>query len=207
MVDLGTLGGSYSDAVDVNDRGQVVGYSDLANGTAARVLVDGGRGDGGPRHPRRELPARRRRGERTAARSSATVSLADGIAHAFSWTAAGGMVDLGTLGGSSSVATGGERSRAGRRGQRPRETARSTRSRGRRPGGWWTSAPQRELQRRLGGERWRAGRRVQRRSAEDEALSRVLVDGGRGDGGPRHSRREFQPRGRRERSRASRRQQ
>ena len=57
MVDLGTLGGAYSQAVAVNDNGQVVGSSRLA--------------------------------ERRA--------------HAFSWTAAGGMVDLGTLGGFSAA--------------------------------------------------------------------------------------------------------
>jgi probable HAF family extracellular repeat protein len=49
--DLGTLGGKYSEAIDVNDFAQAVGYSYTASGTF----------------------------------------------HAFSWTAAGGMVDLGAL--------------------------------------------------------------------------------------------------------------
>jgi probable HAF family extracellular repeat protein len=56
-VNLGTLGGSTSVANAVNDNGQVVGQSQIANGTY----------------------------------------------HPFSWTAAGGMVDLGSLGGSSSA--------------------------------------------------------------------------------------------------------
>ena len=50
MVDLGTLGGTEAAAFTVNDSGQVVGTS---------VLADNG-------------------------------------AHAFSWTASGGLVDLGT---------------------------------------------------------------------------------------------------------------
>jgi probable HAF family extracellular repeat protein len=65
MVDLGTLGGSESEAAAVNDSGEVVGF---AQTTAA-------------------LPEGRY-----------------GIHHAFFWTRARGMVDLGTLGGRESRA-------------------------------------------------------------------------------------------------------
>ena len=54
-IDLGTLGGTDSYAIAVNESGQVVGVSQAAGGAE----------------------------------------------HAFSWTAAGGMIDLGTLGGGS----------------------------------------------------------------------------------------------------------
>ena len=56
IIDIGTLGGTTSEPRDVNDHGQVVGWS-LTSGDVA--------------------------------------------AHAFSWTATGGMVDLGTIGTSS----------------------------------------------------------------------------------------------------------
>ena len=68
MLDLGTLGGRDSQAADVNDDGQVVGWS-YAVGSTVSCPPD---------------PC---------------------IHHAFLWTATGGMVSLGTLGGLNSAAT------------------------------------------------------------------------------------------------------
>ena len=42
MTDLGTLGGSHSGARAINDRGQVVGWSDTADGAMHAVLWEGG---------------------------------------------------------------------------------------------------------------------------------------------------------------------
>ena len=106
MVDIGTLPpscgnfgfGFCSEALDVNNSGQVVGWSFV-------------------------VPAPVPFMER-----------------AFSWTQAGGMVDLGTLGGVDSDAppsTTAARSSV----RAPQRLARSTRSRGRRRAGWSTSAP------------------------------------------------------------------
>jgi probable HAF family extracellular repeat protein len=97
MVDLGTLGGSYSYAAAVNDHGQVVGYSGLANGTnhafswtAAGGMVDLGTLGGSSSYALAVDENGKVVGgsDLTGNRSS----------HAFSWTAAGGMRDLGTLG-------------------------------------------------------------------------------------------------------------
>src|SRR5438094_286512 len=67
MIDLGTLGGMNSLAEAVNDRGQVVGWSDTPADTGVVVACCS-------------------------------------VSRAFSWTQAGGVLDLGTLGGSSSTA-------------------------------------------------------------------------------------------------------
>lgn len=42
MVDIGTLGGEYASASDVNDRGQIVGFSSDASGRFRPFLFDGG---------------------------------------------------------------------------------------------------------------------------------------------------------------------
>jgi probable HAF family extracellular repeat protein len=39
ITDLGTLGGGYSAAVDVNERGDVVGYSDIADGLISHAFL------------------------------------------------------------------------------------------------------------------------------------------------------------------------
>jgi probable HAF family extracellular repeat protein len=96
-VDLGTLGGTSSAATAVNDNGQVVGASTLANGSLRAFLWTATSG-------MLDLGALGGRGSHALAvnGNGQVVGLnyfEDGSSRAFSWTAGGGMVDLGTLGG------------------------------------------------------------------------------------------------------------
>ncbi len=108
MKDLGTLGGKYSCAVDVNDKGQVIGNSDLP-GTQGQA----------PSHAFLWEPGRKMKdlgtlgGKNSYARainnaghivgSSHTV---EGALHAILWKPGQPVKDLGTLGGKTAAATG-----------------------------------------------------------------------------------------------------
>src|SRR6266849_4209352 len=114
MVDLGTLGGTFSGASAVNASGQVVGASAISGDAATHAfswtsgggMVDLGtlggtnsfltirgsafEGNGGGVNNRGQVVG------------ESSIS-GDTPLHAFSWTSGGGMVDLGTLGGTDSV--------------------------------------------------------------------------------------------------------
>ncbi len=104
MTDLGTLGGTGSYANGINERGQVTGWADTAGGDVSRVPVDRVRWHAGSGHARRN--GQRRDRDQREGPGHRERTTADGASHAFRWTASGGMQDLGTLGGTGSVATG-----------------------------------------------------------------------------------------------------
>jgi probable HAF family extracellular repeat protein len=110
VIDLGTLGGSFSQARAVNAGGQVVGDSQTAGDaerhafswTATGGMIDLGTLGGTTSSIDFKYPLGVVNDSGQIVGSS---SIAGDIAvHAFSWTATGGMIDLGTLGGSSSGA-------------------------------------------------------------------------------------------------------
>lgn len=100
MTNLGTLGGDDSIATGINERGQVVGFSRIANGALHAFLWEAGRMKdlgtlGGPNslaYAVNEL-----------GQVAGQSETARGELHAFLWDA-GRMLDLGTLGGTSSAA-------------------------------------------------------------------------------------------------------
>jgi probable HAF family extracellular repeat protein len=102
MTDLGSLGGDYTNATGINDSGQIVGTSYLADNFAQHAFLyfDGWMMDLGTLGGSYS--------EATAINASGQIvghsTLADGTTHAFSYSD-GVMSDLGTLGGQDSVAT------------------------------------------------------------------------------------------------------
>jgi probable HAF family extracellular repeat protein len=103
ITDLGTLGGSASGATGINDKGEVVGWSDTTVKYESRPFIwkDGVMTDlgtlGGPRGGARGI---NNKGEVV---GDSVTSL--GEYHAFIWKD-GVMTDLGTLGGGTSIAYG-----------------------------------------------------------------------------------------------------
>jgi probable HAF family extracellular repeat protein len=104
MRSLGTLGGENSGAQSINNRGEVVGISEIRNGRPRAFLWRPGDGMqglgtlGGPESFAEDI--------NDATQVVGSSQTADGNFHAFLWTVARGMEDLGTLGGQSSGATG-----------------------------------------------------------------------------------------------------
>lgn len=101
VVDLGTLGGNESEAKDINESGQIVGYAEDGSGRNRAFLWENG--------TMTDLGA-------LGGNESVALAISDpgqivgeadtgaGTSHAFSWSTGGGMADLGTLGGNNSVA-------------------------------------------------------------------------------------------------------
>jgi len=97
IIDLGTLGGSYSYAMSINDSGQIAGDATTASHERHAVLwtVSGGMQDLGTLGGSDSEALGINELGQVVGRSK-TVS---GQLHAFLWTASGGMQDLGTLDG------------------------------------------------------------------------------------------------------------
>ncbi|HYK82735.1 MAG TPA: hypothetical protein VEU55_06280 [Gemmatimonadales bacterium] len=104
-LDLGTLGGSESEALAVNEVGQVAGHSRVSEGAGKHAFCIP--------QPGRMLDLGTLGGAMSVAHGvndrAVVVGLAEterGAAHAFRWSEGEGMGDLGTLGGGASMALG-----------------------------------------------------------------------------------------------------
>ncbi len=100
FVDLGTLGGSDSDAIALSPSGEVVGYSQTSAGNdhAFAWTTAGGMTDLGTLGGRASYPV----GVTADGEVVGNSQTSAGNNHAFAWTASGGITDLGTLGGATS---------------------------------------------------------------------------------------------------------
>lgn len=101
VTDLGTLGGNLSNALAINDVGQVAGFADLANGNQRAFLWSKTQG-------MKSLPLLHVGDATSSANGINNISQVVGTSgsSAFLWTKAGGIQDLGNLGGSSARAFG-----------------------------------------------------------------------------------------------------
>src|SRR5262249_42382323 len=115
--DLGTLGGSFSQAIGINDAGHVVGASTIAGDGETHAFIwsaKAGMRDLGTLGGTLSLPAgtfslgdQPGRGINNQGHVVGVSSTAGNLeSHAFLWTPNGGMRDLGTLGGTFSQAGG-----------------------------------------------------------------------------------------------------
>ena len=102
MTDLGTLGGDYSYALDINEAGQVAGYSYLAGNASTHAVIweDGAMTDLGTLGGSFSYAVAINEAGLVLGYSNLA---GNASAHAFVWEA-GVMTDLGTLGGSFSMA-------------------------------------------------------------------------------------------------------
>jgi probable HAF family extracellular repeat protein len=110
-VGLGTLGGGNAWASDVNASGQVVGTSEMADGSTRAFWWKEGETRlsdlgtlGGKSSDLGYWDHFYHRALNASGQVVGWSETTDGSVHAFSWTKEGGMVDLGTLGGSESAA-------------------------------------------------------------------------------------------------------
>ena len=102
QVDLGTLGGTGSAAVAINDAGQIAGYSNPTGSTdqhAFRWDATNGMTDLGTLGGTYSIPVAMNGAGTVVGRSP----IATGASHAFVWDSTSGLVDIGTFGGADTA--------------------------------------------------------------------------------------------------------